>query len=330
MNIRQLKTRLEELNYELTFPTWFDASGLALWKECPHKFFWNVIARQAPKGTNTHLHAGKVYAIAHDIARRHIYRGGSIEEATAMGLKALIKAYGEYEPPTTPASAAAKTWDRVAAGFIQYYERFNPFEDRCIPISLEDDKVGAEYSFSIPFPGDLRHPDTGEPLLYSGRFDMLCHLCSDPWPGHYTDAILASPIYGFDDKTTWQMGPTWAQQWVLRSQFLGYTWSQRALGIDVRGFVVRGTAIQKQGIKFEEVILQHPKWRIARWLEATYLTIAEILNAWEAGFFKQVYDSACGSYGGCTYRKLCSVPDPLPIAVNEFETKHWNPVEDDE
>ena len=309
------------------FPTFLDATALSLFKSCPRKFFWQVLMETRAKGRNTHLHAGSIYASAHDVCRRHVYRGGSLEEGLRLGSLHLIREYGDFEPPEDgPASMKSKTWDRLLTAFILYYDVWHPSQDVFIPVALPDGQVGVEYSFAVPM--DINHPVTEEPLLYAGRFDQLVHMCTSGWKGHYTDAIVNSPIFGHDDKTTYQMGATWAKQWTHRSQFLGYTWAQRRLGVNLRGFLIRGAAIQKTNIRHEQCVVMHPKWKIDAWEEMTLEVVTDLIVAWRSGVFHQMFDDACGSYGGCSYAGLCDTPRP-EARLHEFAIHKWNPVNED-
>lgn len=328
MRAQELVEKLKARAIEPVFPAFLDATALSLWKGCPRKFFWQALLSQRPKGRNTHLHAGGVYAEAHETCRRHVYSGGSLEEGLVLGAVNLIQGYGDFEPPEDgPPSMQAKRWDRVLAAFVTYYDRWHPRDDVFIPVALPNGKPGVEYSFSVPV--GIPHPVTGEDILYAGRFDLLTHMCPKGWRGSYTEEIVNSPIFGLDDKTTHSMGASWAKQWRHRSQFIGYTWAQQELGVNVRGFVVRGAGIKKTQIDHEQCIVMHPKWKVEEWHNMTLDTIGDIVVAWEQGRFHSVYDDACNSYGACSYAPLCDAPNPIPVLMSEYEEVHWNPVSEE-
>jgi len=139
-------------------------------------------------------------------------------------------------------------------------------------------------------------------------------------------ATHAGMLWVFDDKTTKQMGITWADQWKLRSQFLGYIWGAQRFGYDVQGYIVRGTAIQKTQIKFAQAKHLIPKWQLDRWYATTVRELQTIVNAWKEGFFDWNFDDACASYGGCQFLDLCSVPNPDDYLRGNYEERYWSPV----
>ena len=185
------------------FPTVIDSSLMSHFRACPRSAYLETFENWKPKIHSVHLHAGAAYARALEVARLAYYAEGKPErEAIELGLHALIVAYGDFECPPD----SAKSLERMCGAFEYYFSEYPMASDSAKPATLPGNRLGIEFSFAEPI--DLTHPETGDPLLYCGRFDMICD---------YVGAL-----YGEDDKTTSQLGASWSKQWELRSQFTAY------------------------------------------------------------------------------------------------------------
>jgi hypothetical protein len=177
-------------------------------------------------------------------------------------------------------------------------------------MSLPGGKRGIEFSFLEPI--DIKHPVTGDPILYSGRFDMLVD---------YENLHL-----GEDDKTASQLGASWPRQWDLRSQFTAYVWGAGRAGIQLDGFLVRGVSILKTKYDTLEAITYRPQWQIDRWYQQTLADVARMQECWASGLWDFNLDHACAEYGGCPFRSVCQMQRPEILLQQQFERRIWNPV----
>jgi hypothetical protein len=191
-----------------------------------------------------------------------------------------------------------------------YFSHYRLGEDQAIPLSLPGGKSGIEFNFLEPI--DLAHPETGDPLLYSGRMDMMCS---------YENMNL-----GEDDKTASQLGASWPRQWDLRSQFTGYVWGAGRAGIKLDGFLVRGVSILKTKYDTLQAITYRPTWQIDRWYEQLLRDGKRMIAAWEEGYYDYNLDHACAEYGGCGFRSICQMRDPTALLSQQFERRRWDPV----
>jgi hypothetical protein len=156
------------------------------------------------------------------------------------------------------------------------------------------------------------HPETGEPFLYCGRFDML---------GEYQGRPCVR-----DEKTTGaSIGRNWASQWDLRSQFIGYVWACQQSGIDLDTVVVRGIAIQMTQIVHAEAIKVYSQDLIDKWYKQLGLDLNRLVRCYEDGYFDYNLGDACTSYGQCVFMNACASPNPENW-FTEFEVRRWDPV----
>jgi hypothetical protein len=169
----------------------------------------------------------------------------------------------------------------------------------------------------------------------------MMHLDREGWRCDGT-LLIGKPIYIFDDKTTYQMGFTWADQWKLRSQFRCYTWAAMRRGYPISGAIVRGAGIQKLDIKHTEALNHYAHWQIDEWYATTIATIKDMLTAWDAlmndyhgdpetlaNAFRKDLDGACTMYGGCMFSQLCTVQRHSDWINSGFIERTWSPIDEE-
>lgn len=291
----------------IPFPTVLDSTIMATFKSCPQKAHLEFFQHWKLRNQSVHLHAGAAYAVGQETTRKAFYlEGRDPETSLALGINALLAAYGDFECPAD----SAKSAERTAGALEYYYSQYRLGEDEAIPFKLSGDRHGIEFSFLEPL--DILHPETEEPLLYSGRMDMMCS---------YQGMKL-----GEDDKTASQLGASWPRQWDLRSQFTGYVWGAARAGIKLDGFLVRGVSILKTKYETLQAITYRPAWVIDRWYKQLLRDIRRMITAWGQGYFDLNLDHACSEYGGCPFRSVCQMRDPSALLLQQFQRRQWNPV----
>jgi hypothetical protein len=291
------------------FPAVIDSTLLSHFRACPRQAQLESFEHWKPRTRSVHLHAGAAYARGLEVTRLAFYSEGLPEqEAIARGLGALMEAYGAFECP----SDSAKSLERMCGAFEFYFSNYPLATDTAIPATLPGGRRGIEFSFAEPI--GLAHPVSGDPLLYSGRFDMIVD--------------FAGQRFGEDDKTASQLGPSWSKQWDLRSQFTAYTWGARQASIHLDGFLVRGVSILKTKYDTQQAITYRPAWQVDRWYEQMLRDVSRMIQMWESDAWDYNLDESCNSYGGCSFRKIClSEPErELVWLRQDFERRAWDPV----
>lgn len=289
------------------FPAVLDSTTMAAFKSCPQKANLEYLLHWKPRDQSVHLHAGGAYAKGLEVARTSFFVEGLLEpESIARGLRALLEFYGDFEcPADSPKSA-----ERTAGALEFYFDRYPMETDSATPMFLPGGKRGIEFSFLEPL--DLVHPVSGDPLLYSGRMDMMVD--------------FEGMKLGEDDKTASQLGASWPRQWDLRSQFTGYVWGASRAGIKLDGFLVRGVSILKTKYDTLQAITYRPEWAIERWYSQLLRDARRMIAAWEEGYFDFNLDHACSEYGGCPFRNVCQMREPQTLLEQQFQRRKWDPV----
>jgi hypothetical protein len=289
------------------FPEVIDSSLIAAFRSCPQKAFLEFFQHWKSQEPSVHLIAGAAYAKGLEVARVAYFSNGAPEQdAIAMGISACLASYGDFQCPDDSAKSPGRT-----AGALEYYfEQYPMSTDLAIPMTLPGGKKGIEFSFIEPI--DSLHPETGQPLLYSGRMDML--------------VSLEGMALGEDDKTTSQLGASWPRQWDLRSQFTSYVWGAARAGIKLDGFLVRGVSILKTKYDTLQAITYRPQWMIDRWYSQLLHDVRRMVECWESGFWDYNLDHACAEYGGCPFRQVCLMKETEQILEQRFQRRRWDPV----
>lgn len=291
------------------FPTILDSSLISAFRSCPQRAFREYIEHWKPRTPNIHLHAGKAYAAGMEAARRAFYLEGlSPTDSIAKGVGVLMKEYGDFDCPPD----SAKSCERMMGAMEYYFSAYPLGTDKAIPVTLANGEKGIEFSFAEPI--DASHPETGEPLIYVGRLDMMAEY-NGGW-------------YGLDDKTTSQLGASWPKQWDLRSQFTAYTWGAARCGFPLTGFIVRGISILKRGYDTLQPITYRPAWMVDEWYTQLLHDVARMKQCWEEGYWDFNFDHACTEYSGCIFRNICMTEPRNRVQWLEtgFERRKWDPV----
>lgn len=289
---------------DLPFPSVIDNTMRATFVSCPKQFWWRFLRHLQIADININLHAGGAFAKAMEVTRREFYDNGCTPDvAIGRGLKALCEYWGNYDPgENTP-----KTFDRMC-GALEFYFANYPLEfDRITPVKTP---TGGAIEFNFVLPIDVKHPVTGDPILYSGRFDML--------------GQRDSGIFVVDEKTTKQLGEQWRNQWKLRSQFTGYVWGSRKFGYDTQGFIIRGISILKENYGTIEAIGYRPQWHLDMWYEQLIRDVNRMVTSWKQNVFDYNLADACSAYGGCMFAGLCDNQAP-EAWLQDFKVQPWDP-----
>lgn len=291
------------------FPPVIDSSMRSEFVACPHRFYRRHIQGFTHDGDKSiHLHFGGCFAAGLEAFRRAFYDGlQDTDAALIVGTRTIIHKWGARPPESFPTN---KTLEKCIGALESFVAQYPPATDHCMPARSPTGGLMLEFNAAVPLP--ISHPDTGEPILYAGRFDQVCN---------YMGLLM-----GEDDKTTSQLGASWSAHWRMRGQFTGYCWLAREFGLPLQGFVVRGISILKNSFGHAEVIEQRPDWMLSKWHTQLLYDIRHMIECYQAGFWSQNLDHACADFGGCAFLPLCSSATPERWESN-YVVKHYNPLE---
>jgi hypothetical protein len=296
----------------MRFPPIIDNTLRAAFIKCPTKAKLAYFDGLSPPTLSIHLHAGACFARGVEITRRAFHAEHlTHDEARAKGMTALIHAWGEYEAPADHTKSMARMLSALDAYFLEY-----PLATDVIQPFIEaNGDPAVEFTFALPLEDTdgkpILNPETGDPLIYGGRFDLL---------GVFNDSLFV-----VDEKTTSALGAQWASQWEMASQFTGYCWAAREYGYPVLGAIIRGVGLLKYETKFAQVITYRPDWRIAQWHKQLLLDIKAMIQSYQRGEWDMALDHACNDFGGCGFRNACLSPEPERWLA-DYVVRYWEPL----
>lgn len=291
------------------FPTLIDSTMRNDFVSCEKQFEYARIFGLQSKGGSVHLIAGGAFAKGCEVTRRKYYQDGMEEmDAIVEGVIAAWLEYGDFDPGDRYRN---KSPERVAYALVEYFTEYPLATDKIQPYFGADGKPAIEFEFSFPL--EVLHPESGDPLLYGGRFDMVGDYMSELWV--------------VDEKTATRLGPQWLKSFVLRGQLLGYTYAAKSFGLPVNGFVVRGISFLKDYYGHAEQFEVVPDYRLEQWREQLEVDAARMVSAWEQGRFSWAFGEACNAYGGCPYKNLCDKKNWVEWWQQYYDIEYWNPLE---
>lgn len=268
-----------------------------------YEFIWN----KAPSETNVHLHAGGAFAKGLEVVRKAYFMDNKpFDEALALGGVALVRYYGTFQPHERNDN---KSLPMMLGALGYYFERW-PINEGIVPI-LYHDRPAIEFNFAVPFPG-VKHPETDQPLIICGRFDMI---------GKQLGVTL-----GEDDKTASQLGTQWLNKWRVGNQITTYCWGAAQHGITLNGFNMRGIGLYKRGYEGIDAITYRKPWLLNEWEENTRATLNDAIRDYTRGFWGANWADSCNSYSGCPYLILCESPTPQVWLPVNFVDRDWDPL----
>lgn len=301
------------------FPELIDNTARSNWVKCPYYFYRGTIQELRLRlGGNIHLSAGGALAAGLEAARRAYYeRQIDPLQAEEIGVQAAIDAY-PADIDLAPAKSGDKSIDNVVKALRSYLNEYPLASDDFEPVYSAGGRRGIEFSFAQVIPG-IVHPETGNPMLYGGRFDMLAQRRMER-------ARSNASVYVCDEKSSTALGDAWKQQWDLDAQPMGYVWASRSYGYPVVGALIRGIGLLKTKITHVEVIRLYSTWMIDRWLEQLQYDVEDMIRAWKRKYYRRALDKfQCAAYGGCTFKTMCESPNPDAWVAPNYSVVHWNP-----
>lgn len=294
------------------FPMTIDNTMRSSFVKCPQLYFRTYFQHWKPIQESVDLVAGKAFAAGVEEVRKEFHERGNKDhdDCIAIGVQRLITEYGDFEPP----ERHVKTLDRMVGALDEYFRNYGFATDHIQP-HFHDGKPAVEFSFAIPIPG-TSHPTTGDPIIYTGRFDML---------GVYNGALFV-----VDEKTTKQLGQSWIKSWALASQFTGYCWAAKEYGYPVAGAIIRGISILKTKYGHAESLQYRPQWFIDRWLTQLAKDVARMIEAWKSEDWEYNLDNSCNAYGGCPLVDVCNSQNSVRVLERDFVKRVWDPLAHEE
>ncbi len=287
----------------------WDSTSLKDLKTCPRKYYYSMIAQRQPGGQNDHLRFGLLFHGALERYDHAKFDGASHEDATRVAYSwALSESWGWVT------DHKYKNRRTLLRSVVWYLENFR--EDPLVTVRLVNGKPAVELSFKMET--DLKSRD-GETFLLCGHLDRV--------------ATMNGKTYIVDRKTTKSsLGDRFFDSFSPDNQFTLYSLAGKVVyALPIEGLVVDACQVGIEFSRFTRGFVTRSDAQIEEWYAGLgfWLELAEhFANAASIEAYP-MNDAACGMYGGCPYRPICSKGPGVRQQWLEadYAEKIWDPLE---
>lgn len=293
-------------------PQYIDSTMMSTFRSCNQKFYREFGQGLRGGDLSVDLHAGACFSATLERYYQEIFLSGA-DTQTALGraYATFTHEWGDFVPldPKHP-----KTSSNMWAAVEDYLNTYPAKSDRVQPY-FSSGVPTFEFSFAIPLddPSFPRHPVSGDPFIYTGRFDMFGLLDGQ------------KPCVR-DEKTARRLESNWSDLWNLRSQFLGYCWALQHNGIPCDTVVVRGVIITTKDIRQVEAIKTYSRVLIDRWYEQLRRDLIRLVQCHNENYWNYNLGDACTAWSRiCMFADVCQSAQPENW-LSSFNERRWNPL----
>lgn len=297
----------------------WDSTSLGWLKECPRKYYYQMIKGYRPKGESVHLKFGLIYHSAlelYDKLKADLGSPRDHEQALFEVVRYCLTETWNPESvnPTTGEIIAAHPWDSghnvktretLLRSVIWYLEHFK--DDPAKTVILANGKPAVELSFKMPLE---------EPYILSGHLDRVVEFNGNR--------------YVSDRKTcSTTISPYYYNQFEPNNQMSLYSIASKIVfDAPVSGVMIDAAQVAVGFTRFGRGFTYRTPDQLEEWLDDTraWFRLAE-------GYAEKDYwpmnDKSCNNYGGCAFRHICAKDKSVrqTFLNSDFTINHWNPLE---
>jgi hypothetical protein len=306
----------------------WDSTSLGYLKTCPRLYQYHMIEGWIPKEESIHLRFGTEFHQAmhdYEIAKAS---GMEFEDAVREVVLALLSRIQTWDPDPTLRPYSHKNKAQLLYLVVAYMDAYR--DDPCETYILDNGLPAVELSFKFQL--DFG-PQSEAAIFEFDEYAVNRHsylLC-----GHLDRVVtFSSEIFVMDYKTT-TTTPTdyYFAQYSPNNQMTLYTFAGKVvLDTVVSGVIIEALQVTNEApMKFT----RRPTYRsdevIDEWLDDLEYHLANAESFATAGYWP-MNDTACGMYGGCRFREVCSRPAAIRdrFLKSDFiqlpEEERWNPL----
>lgn len=276
----------------------WNSTSLGWLKDCPRKYYYNMIEQYRPRGSSVHLTFGILYHEALELYDRFAADGWEHEAALLEVVRvALTNSFG-WESDHT------KNRETLIRSIIWYLEQFGE-EDPAHTIILANGKPAVELSFRLEF---------GKDMILCGHLDRVAEYNGDN--------------YIIDRKTTGStVGSYYFDRYEPDTQMSLYTLAAKIVyGTPVKGVLIDAAQIAVGFTRFARGYTFRTDAQLTEWLDSAKWWVAQVPAMRKADW--PMNESSCQKYGGCIYRGVCSKSPQVRqrFLDSDFEKVDYNPL----
>lgn len=287
----------------------WDSTSLSTFMTCPRKYYYSMIRQISPRNRSVHLIFGGHYATALEHFYKHRAEGKSLDEALLLVVREALENSWDYERGAPQEFLdSKKTRPNLIRSIVWYIDQFGDESESGIKTHhLPSGKPAVELSFTL---------DLDEDFVLCGHLDRVVD--------------YGGSLYVMDQKTT---GGTISQYFFdgfkPDVQMSLYSIAgQITIQSPVAGVIIDAAQIAVGFTRFERGFTYRSQTENEENLEnfKHYIEMARSFTL--LGRFP-MNTTACGNYGGCPFKSICSAPPQHRERVIEAEyvEKIWDPIE---
>ena len=300
----------------------WDATSLRSLMTCPRKYEYEIL--QGRKNGNEAMRFGLVYHAAKEILDASIARNPTADIDECL-INAITYAWTETEKWGTeddiPCTDNARTRYTLVRGLVWSLEALGT--DILTPYEFPDGTLGIELSWRVPLPHFYFEPQTPDPTKDKAKNYILC--------GHFDGLVnFQGDVYVLERKTTKQtLKSFFFKKFSPDVQISTYALAADLMyqTLDIRGVIVE---VMQTAVGFSRYLRQSikrtPELR-SEFLEEVIHYIKKAEEYAESVNYPKD-EAVCELYGGCNYRKICSLSPSVrqDFLESGFKLDKWNPL----
>lgn len=283
----------------------WDSTSLGMFKTCPRLYQYVMLEGWGGKDESIHLRFGIEYHQAlqeYDVSK---FGGATHHEAMIVCVRNLLGRVHDWEVDEDTRAGKYKNRGSIVQLVIDYLDKFA--DDPAKTFVLEDGRPAVELSFrfELDWGPTAAQIDVEPEILKESSFSPQPYLLS----GHLDRVVdFQSSLYVMDRKTSLStIGTYFFDQFSPSNQMTLYTLaSQIILGSPVKGVIIDAAQVLlEKPNNFERGFTYRTPDQLEEWMQdlTQLLSLAEHYAT--QGYWP-MNDTACGNYGGCKFRKICS------------------------
>jgi len=295
----------------------WDSTSLGALKTCPRLYELSILRGFQPRSLSVHLVFGLHYHAALERFDHARAEGASYETALRAAVRYVLEATWD--------SAKGRPWHSddpnknrltLVRTVIWYLEQFNGPEgqDSLETILLDNGKPAVELSFRLQT----------DYIAADGQNFMLC--------GHLDRLALyqGDHIYIVDRKTTKStISESYFAHYSPDNQMSLYDFAGRIVyDQPIRGIIVDAAQVAVTFSRFQRGFVPRNDFQRDEWYKDLGVWLSIATSYASLGYWPQ-NDKACGNYGGCAFREICSLSPNVreDWLKSKFYHRTWDPLQ---
>lgn len=285
-----------------------DHTSLAMFKDCPKKYYLGILNGYRPKQSAPPLTYGKVFHTAVEVYDRE--KGKGLDHDLAVA-KAVQRAWKDSKGDATFTLDSRRSIASLIRAVIWYADTWK--DDYLETLVLPNGKPAVELSFTFELP--FTFAGTDAPVLYCGHIDRVAKYRDDLFAVEHKHTVSA-------------LSDSYWNRYVFGSQTSGYVMALKVnFNLNTAGAIIDATQVGVNFARFgrrpvHRVETHQQEWMLdlSYWL--SQLDLCLTTDRWPRN------TEACSKYSGCQFRDYC-FSRPMSrdlILAHDFKIEKWDPL----